>query len=206
MRNTLLRRNVPSTFRELAGQTSQRLVSGTAFTEKVLQDDLQQLLESTHWRDREVEANRPRRGDLSLTWRRSPHPYFVVELKRDRDLSQMHEMQGRNYAASHRCPCIVTNSLQYRLIVAQDNDFGVTEARLPMKVKMGQHIIIELGEFSPRAANGTLERLLDDLFQRAAEGPGPVNQRIAKLVANVMRKGAPRLDPPPRGLLPSGRR
>lgn len=196
MMNPLFSRGVaPTTFRGLAGRVIDRHFSGAPYAEWMLQEALQQLLERNHWQECRVVAKRPRCGDLSLMLERDARPYFVVELKRDARLNPRHDMQGRNYAASHTCPCVVTNGVQYKLIRAQDRCLGA--------VTLGQQAIVELGEFQVSRPAGALERRLDGLFFSAAEGAEAVSRTAHRIVASELRKGAalPSATLPARGLL-----
>jgi hypothetical protein len=209
MRNPLLYRGAaPSSFQELARRVSDKHMGAIPFTEAMLQEAVQRLLEETHWEGRSILANRPRRGDLALIKGRSTRPHFVVELKRAAELSTADDMQGRGYAVLNGCPCIVTNGLQYRMVLARDRHVDVSVGRLPITVVAGEHLILDLGKFAPGGPNGALERCLDDLFSCAAEGPKPLEAKVSKLVARVLGKAAslPAAEPRPRGLLPVGRR
>ena len=200
----LARGEPPSTFLELAGLIYVQHAKRMTLFEWMLQDAFQEFLEGTYWLKCEVEANRPRRGDLAAVSGRHRRPYFVVELKRAAELSPMHEMQGRNYSALHGCPCIITNGIEYRLIIARDHCSPVSVGKLPIRVTQSQHISFDLGRFElKKTHDGARERLLAKIFASADEGQHAVQETIQRFAATAIQRA--RVLPPPSRSLPSSR-
>ncbi len=175
--------NKPRMFHEFAAWVSQERKRET-FIEAVLQHRFVTELEATVWTglaNGRLKPRNSRTADIVLYDRRSGNVCLAVELKNAGELSAVHRDQARRYSEEHYAPCILTNGLEYRVILSLRAEGDFSHAGLEGRRTNTQSMDIQLGEIDPRRYHDAIERQLQEFFLAAFKGRREVNEALERL-------------------------
>lgn len=154
------------------------------FREFVLQHRFVETLQQSVWSgisSKRLKSANARTADIVLLDHGGGSACFAVELKNCHELLRAHSDQAKRYSEEHNTPCVLTNGLEYRVVLSlsEEHDFkhdGVSGRRADH-----QSMEVRLGEIDPLRFHDALERQLQDLFVAAANGMDEVQEALSLL-------------------------
>ena len=154
------------------------------FREFVLQHTFVDSLQRTLWSGvsgKRLKSANSRTADIVLLDLGGGSACFAVELKNCHELQRSHSDQAKRYSEDHNAPCVLTNGLEYRVVLSLSEEHDFKHGGVAGRRADHQSMEVRLGEIDPLRFHDALERQLQELFVAAANGMDEVQAVLAVL-------------------------